>query len=88
MIVMLVPLLALLLPLGKIMPPLYRWRIRSKIYRWHKELQQGDDIVHGKDFSIAEFALISRELTQIEVQVTRSKYRYLMLTGFIIYCYI
>lgn len=73
MIVMLVPLLALLLPLGKIMPPLYRWRIRSKIYRWYKELQQVDDIVHGKDLSIAEFVLISRDLTQIEDQVNKVK---------------
>ncbi|WP_428356970.1 TAXI family TRAP transporter solute-binding subunit [Methyloprofundus sp.] len=73
MIVMLVPLLALLLPLGKIMPPLYRWRIRSKIYRWYKELQDVDDTVHGKEISIAEFVVISRELTQIEDQVNKVK---------------
>jgi hypothetical protein len=71
MIVMLVPLLALLLPLGKIMPPLYRWRIRSKIYRWYKELQNVDDIVHRQQLSMAEFVLISRELTQIEDQVNK-----------------
>jgi len=32
----------LLLPLGKIMPPTYRWRVRKKIYRWYRELQALD----------------------------------------------
>jgi TRAP transporter TAXI family solute receptor len=36
--VMLLPLIALLLPLFKIMPPIYRWRMRSRIYRWYREL--------------------------------------------------
>jgi len=36
--VMLIPLLTLLIPLGKILPPAYRWRIRSRIYRWYKDL--------------------------------------------------
>jgi len=36
--VMLLPLIALLFPLFKVMPPLYRWRIRSRIYRWYEEL--------------------------------------------------
>jgi TRAP transporter TAXI family solute receptor len=40
--VMLVPLLTLLLPLVKIMPPTYRWRVRKKIYRWYRELQALD----------------------------------------------
>ncbi|NNJ93523.1 MAG: TAXI family TRAP transporter solute-binding subunit [Halobacteria archaeon] len=41
--VMLVPLLTLLLPLVKIMPPAYRWRVRKKIYRWYGELQELDN---------------------------------------------
>ncbi len=40
--VMLVPLLTLLLPLIKIMPPTYRWQVRKKIYRWYRELQALD----------------------------------------------
>jgi TRAP transporter TAXI family solute receptor len=37
--ILLLPLLTLLLPLLKVAPPLYRWRIRSKIYRWYKVLR-------------------------------------------------
>lgn len=36
--VMLVPLVALLYPLFRIMPPIYRWRVRSRIYRLYHEL--------------------------------------------------
>jgi TRAP transporter TAXI family solute receptor len=73
MIVMLVPLLALLLPLGKIMPPLYRWRIRSKIYRWYKELQEVDDEVHGEQVSTTELEKLNNELTKIENEVNKVK---------------
>ncbi len=37
--VLLLPLLTLLFPLVKVAPPLYRWRIRSKIYRWYAVLR-------------------------------------------------
>jgi TRAP transporter TAXI family solute receptor len=40
--VMLVPLLTLLLPLIKIMPPAYRWQVRKKVYHWYGELQALD----------------------------------------------
>jgi len=40
--VMLIPLLTLLIPLIKIMPPTYRWQARKKIYRWYRELKALD----------------------------------------------
>ncbi len=39
MVVLLVPLLALAFPLFKILPQLYVWRVRSKLYRWYGELK-------------------------------------------------
>jgi len=38
-VVMLVPLIAVLLPVMRFAPDLYRWRIRSRIYRWYGELK-------------------------------------------------
>lgn len=38
--VLLVPLITLLFPLFKIMPPAYRWRVRSRIYRWYETLAE------------------------------------------------
>jgi TRAP transporter TAXI family solute receptor len=40
--VMLIPLIALLVPLIRIFPPTYRWRVRSRIYRWYRELRAAD----------------------------------------------
>jgi TRAP transporter TAXI family solute receptor len=73
MVVMLIPLLALLLPLGKIMPPLYRWRIRSKIYRWYKELQEVDEGIHGQQLSSEKIEQLNSELTGIENEVNKVK---------------
>jgi TRAP-type uncharacterized transport system substrate-binding protein len=36
------PLFTLLLPLLKVAPPIYRWRIRSSIYRWYRILREID----------------------------------------------
>ncbi len=38
LLVMLLPLIALLLPFMRILPPMYKWRVRSRIYRWYREL--------------------------------------------------
>ena len=40
MVVMLIPLAALAFPLLKLFPPVYRWRVRSRIYRWYSDLRQ------------------------------------------------
>lgn len=37
--VVVVALAALLIPLSKIVPPLYVWRIRSRVYRWYGQLR-------------------------------------------------
>jgi TRAP-type uncharacterized transport system substrate-binding protein len=39
MVVMLIPIFAVLVPLIKIAPQLYGWRVRSRIYRWYGELK-------------------------------------------------
>ena len=38
----LLPVLALLLPLGRIVPAVYRWRARSRIYRWYAKLKEAE----------------------------------------------
>src|SRR3546814_8147596 len=35
--VMILPLLTLLYPLFKILPPIYSWRMRARVNRWSKE---------------------------------------------------
>ena len=40
---------ALALPLSKIIPPLYRWRIRSRVYRWYGQLRSVEMAMEGLD---------------------------------------
>jgi hypothetical protein len=36
-------ILAILLPLGKIAPPLYAFRVRSRVFRWYGQLRDLED---------------------------------------------
>ena len=46
MAILLLPLVAVVLPLFKLMPLIYRWRIRSKIYRCYSKLRAFDPERH------------------------------------------
>ncbi len=39
LIVMLIPVIALLIPAMKVLPALYGWRVRSRVYKWYGELK-------------------------------------------------
>jgi TRAP-type uncharacterized transport system substrate-binding protein len=39
----LISIIAVLIPLGRIVPPLYQLRIRSRIYRWYRDLRMIED---------------------------------------------
>jgi TRAP transporter TAXI family solute receptor len=39
MLVVLVPLIAFLIPLTRLIPSIYAWRIRRRVYRWYGELK-------------------------------------------------
>jgi hypothetical protein len=43
LIVMLVPIFALLIPLLKVAPAVYNWRVRSKVFRCYGELKFLED---------------------------------------------
>jgi hypothetical protein len=46
---LLLPLFAVVLPLFKLMPLIYRWRMRSKIYRWYSKLRTFDPERHKEE---------------------------------------
>ena len=71
MVVMLVPLVLLMVPISKVLPPIYRWRVRSKVYRWYKELQRVDDKAYASSLSQAEFNLLNEELDRITQEVSK-----------------
>ena len=66
--VMLLPLLALLLPLSKIIPPVLRWRTRSRIYRWYEQLKVIDQKSYEEN-SADDIKKLIAELDEIETEV-------------------
>jgi TRAP transporter TAXI family solute receptor len=76
MLVMLLPLLALAFPLMRIMPPVLRWSIRSRIFRWYRELLAIDPLQHsGADLKrlreyVAAIERIEKEVSKVEVPLS------------------
>ncbi|MCP4660707.1 MAG: TAXI family TRAP transporter solute-binding subunit [bacterium] len=67
--ILLLPFITLLIPVFKAAPPLYRWRIRSKIYRWYEDLRLADEILHSAA-SGKELDKHLRALRKLEREVT------------------
>jgi TRAP transporter TAXI family solute receptor len=73
--IMLVPLLILLIPLAKVAPPVYRWRIRSRIYRWYALLRGIDQALRDGDQDALQKAGeklsgIERELGEVTIPLS------------------
>ena len=74
--VMFLPLVALLIPLIRFLPPGFRWRVRSRIYRWYRNLEEVD--LKGRQSTsldeikswIVETAKIEREVMQVSVPLS------------------
>jgi TRAP transporter TAXI family solute receptor len=67
--ILLLPLLGLLFPLIKFFPPFYKWRMRSRIYRWYDTLMNIDyEMLHG-DIIKRNDEFMSR-LNEVEQQVS------------------
>ncbi len=76
--IMLLPFIALLLPLFKVLPPLYRWRIRSRIYRWYEELGQIDAALGDSDSTtlLDDLNRIESEIRKVHVPLSYAQELY------------
>ncbi len=71
--VVVVALAALIIPFSKVVPPLYVWRIKSRVYRWYGQLrsvEQALDEAEGDDRRKICAELLKR-LDDIEERVNR-----------------
>jgi TRAP transporter TAXI family solute receptor len=68
--VLLIPFFALLLPLAKSMPPVYRWRVRSKIYRWYRDLNVVDRGLY-EEAALPRVGRYLAELDKMEQEVAK-----------------
>ena len=71
-LVVIVPILVVLIPGLRMLPPIYRWRIRSRIYRWYGALLELERGLLAEN-SPAELAALVKNLDDIEHAVNRMK---------------
>lgn len=72
MVILIIPLLFVLIPLARLMPPVYRWRIRSRIYRWYARLRRFDDEI-GEGLDEAKASKELAKLRELEREVAAVK---------------
>ena len=61
-------LLAIMLPLSRIVPPLYQFRVRSRVFRWYGRLREiENDLETGK----SDPATLLRTLDSLEAQAEK-----------------
>ena len=72
LLVLLVPLIAVLIPMMRIMPALYDWRIKRRIFRWYRELK-GVEIGMRTASGTVENAQLLARLNEIEQGVAETK---------------
>jgi TRAP-type uncharacterized transport system substrate-binding protein len=58
----------ILIPLARVVPPLYQFRIRSRIFRWYRVLRQIEDALGRKD---ADSARLLEELEKLDLKAER-----------------
>lgn len=72
MLIIVVPLLAVLVPLANYLPQVMRWRVRSRIYRWYGELAMLERDIATREGTLP-IAQWQRDLDRIEQAVYRIK---------------
>lgn len=82
LVMVVIPLMVLLIPLAKLAGPIYRWRVRYRIYRWYKFLRETDrKIVAGTIEEDLEperekLAKLESELASVDVPLSYSEELY------------
>ena len=61
-------LLAIMLPLSRIVPPLYQFRVRSRVFRWYGRLREIEDDLEA---GTAQRADLLRALDALEAQAEK-----------------
>jgi hypothetical protein len=71
--IVIVALGALLIPLSRIVPPLYVWKVRSRVYRWYGQLRMVEQAIEDvpPDQRDAVYPAQLARLNEIEEKVNR-----------------
>ncbi|HLS87459.1 MAG TPA: C4-dicarboxylate ABC transporter substrate-binding protein, partial [Burkholderiales bacterium] len=61
-------IIAILIPLSRVLPPLYQFRVRSRVFRWYRQLRQIEEA--GEKGRSARAELLA-ELDRLEARASR-----------------
>ena len=61
-------IVAILIPLSRVVPPLYQFRVRSRVFRWYRQLRQIEEASHRKEREPADLVA---ELDRLEARAAR-----------------
>ena len=61
-------LLAFMLPLSRIVPPLYQFRVRSRVFRWYGKLREIEDEMEAGETPAPK---LIEQLDKLETQVEK-----------------
>jgi hypothetical protein len=59
-------IIAVLIPLSRLIPPLYRFRVRSRVFRWYRQLRRIEDDIGERDRKE-----LAEELDKLEARAQR-----------------
>jgi TRAP-type uncharacterized transport system substrate-binding protein len=78
----LVTILAALLPLSRMLPPLYTFRVRSRIFRWYRQLREVEDAIGRRpnEELLSELAAIERRVEHVHVPLSYADELYSLRT--------
>lgn len=68
LVIFVIPLLVVIIPLSKIAGPIYRWRIRSRIYKWYRHLLDTEQKISEKGDAVDRDE-IRRNLDEIKSEI-------------------
>jgi hypothetical protein len=78
----LVTIVAALIPLSRMLPPLYTFRVRSRIFRWYRQLREVENAIGKRpnDELLRELAEIERRVEHVNVPLSYTDELYSLRT--------
>ncbi|MEM9380108.1 MAG: TAXI family TRAP transporter solute-binding subunit [Planctomycetota bacterium] len=69
--ILVLPFLTLLLPLFRLAPPLYRWRIRRRILRWYKQIMNLEHGLRAGEATDDQLRAAAAELDRMDAELAQ-----------------
>jgi hypothetical protein len=77
-----VTIIAVLLPLSRVLPPLYTFRIRSRVFRWYRQLREVENAIGERpnEELLRELAAIEKRVSRVTVPLAYADELYSLRT--------